>query len=208
MTKRKLRYVSNDTFNSFDTRKRNHFVNSLSGVKSANLIGTISPTNQTNLSIVSSAFHLGSSPALMGMIIRPDISPRHTLDNIRLEKYFTLNHVNEDIYEKAHQTSARYPREVSEFNSCGLTEQYLNDFRAPFVEEANIKLSMELVREVPIIENGTHLLISKILGVWLPDLALEEDGQINVLEAGTVCVTGLDCYHTLSKLQRLPYAKP
>ncbi|WP_372652221.1 flavin reductase family protein [Halobacteriovorax sp.] len=203
-----LIYVPNETFANFESRKRAHFVNSLSGVKSANLIGTISGDSQTNLSIVSSAFHLGASPALMGIIIRPDVSPRHTLDNIREEKFFTLNHVNEDIYQKAHQTSARYPREVSEFDACGLTEEYLEEFKAPFVKESNIKLSMELVREVPIIENGTHMLISKILGAWIPDSALESDGHISILDAGSVCVTGLDSYHSISKLERLPYAKP
>lgn len=208
MNENKLQYICQDTFNSFETRKRAHFVNSLSGVKSANLIGTISSDGQTNLSIVSSAFHLGASPALMGIIIRPDISPRHTLNNIREQKVFTLNHVNEEIYERAHQTSARYPRDVSEFEACGLTEQYLNEFKAPFVRESNIKLSMELVREVPIVENGTHMLISKINGVWLLDSILESDGHINILDAGTICVTGLDSYHSISKLQRLPYAKP
>jgi hypothetical protein len=56
------------------------FVNSLSGFKSASLIGTIDKNKQTNLAVFSSVFHLGSNPALMGFINRPDSVDRHTLE--------------------------------------------------------------------------------------------------------------------------------
>lgn len=200
--------ITKKEFNEFETRKRAKFINSLSGFKSANLIGTISQDGKTNLSIVSSVFHLGASPALLGMIIRPDISPRHTLDNIRSEKYFTLNHVNKEIYERAHQTSARYPREISEFDACGLSQEYLESFPAPFVKESSVKLSMKLVREVPIIENGTHMLISSIESVWIPESSMNEEGHIDIESINTICVSGLDSYHETKLLRRLPYAKP
>ena len=96
-----------------EKRYRAAFINSLSGFKSANLIGTRSIEAHTNLSIVSSAIHLGSDPALMGIIFRPDIVERHTLENIRSTGFFTMNHVGASFYDKAHQTSARYDRSVS-----------------------------------------------------------------------------------------------
>ena len=203
-----LKHISNSEFNIFDDRKRAHFVNSLSGVKSVNLVGTVSSEGNENLSVISSAFHLGATPALMGIIIRPDMSPRHTLNNIRENKYFTINHVNQEIYKRSHQTSARYPEDVSECEACGLTSQYLQNVKAPFVKESKIKLSMELVREVSISENGTHLLISKICGAWVPENCLEEDGHLNITKAGTLGVVGLDSYQSIQSLKRLPYAKP
>ena len=203
-----MKNITKKDFNQFEARKRAKLINSLTGFKSANLVGTFAEGGATNLSIVSSAFHLGASPALIGIIIRPDISPRHTLENIRSQKYFTLNHVSKEIYKNAHQTSARYPRELSEFDTCNLTEQYLESFPAPFVKESQIKLSMKLIREVPIVENGTHMLISSIESVWVPENLISEDGHIDIESAGTVCVSGLDSYHQTELLQRLPYAKP
>ncbi|ATH08705.1 flavin oxidoreductase [Halobacteriovorax marinus] len=200
--------ITEEDFINYEERKRASLINSLSGFKSANLLGTISSDKKTNLSIVSSTFHLGASPALMGIIIRPDISPRHTLENIRSEKFFTLNHVNEHIYKKAHQTSARYPREMSEFDSCNLTEEYLEEFHAPFVKESNIKVALKLIREIKIEENGTHFLISSVKSIWAPESALSEDGHINIENAQSICVSGLDSYHSTSIIERLPYAKP
>jgi len=46
-------------------------INSVTGIKPANLIGTINENGQTNLAIFSSIVHLGSDPALLGFIARP-----------------------------------------------------------------------------------------------------------------------------------------
>lgn len=199
--------LSHEEFSNFENRKRARFINSLTGFKSANLIGTKSSDGSTNLSIISSAFHLGADPALIGFIIRPDVSPRHTLDNLRQTKFCTLNHVGKSFYDQAHQTSARYPKEVSEFKACGLKEEFLNEFQAPYVFESKIKLGLELVREEKLPENGTHLIIAKITEVHLPEDCLHEDGNVDIEKAGSVCVSGLDRYHETGTLGRLSYAK-
>lgn len=203
-----MKYIEKSAFESFETRKRARFINSLSGFKSANLIGTKDSNQLTNLSIISSAVHLGASPALIGIIFRPDVTPRHTLANIRETKICTLNHINHQIIEQAHQTSARYPKETSEFKACNLTEQYLNDHPAPFVKESNIKMALKLIREIPIEENGTQFLIMSIEGVYLPEDILLEDGLVDIEMGQTVCVSGLDSYHLTDKKGRLSYAKP
>ena len=41
-----------------DSRERVHLINSLGGFKSVSLIGTKSPSGNTNLSIFSSIFHI------------------------------------------------------------------------------------------------------------------------------------------------------
>ena len=74
-------FTTND-FDKMEKRYRAKFINSLSGVKSANLIGTKSTEGKSNLSIVSSAVHIGSDPALMAFIFRPASVPRHTFENI------------------------------------------------------------------------------------------------------------------------------
>ena len=44
---------------------RLNLINSITGIKPANLIGTISKDGHTNLAIFSSVIHLGSNPALI-----------------------------------------------------------------------------------------------------------------------------------------------
>ena len=51
--------------------KRLNIVNSITGIKPANLIGTISKNKISNVAIFSSVVHLGSNPALIGVIVRP-----------------------------------------------------------------------------------------------------------------------------------------
>ena len=96
---------------------RINLINSCSGYKAANLIGTVSDKGDKNLAIFSSIVHLGSNPPLLGFFLRPtEIVPRHTYLNIKENSYYTINSVQEKFADKAHHTSAKYDRNISEFN--------------------------------------------------------------------------------------------
>lgn len=189
-------------------RERARFINSLSGFKSANLVGTADPLGQTNLAIVSSVIHLGANPPLMGMIIRPHKTSRHTLENIEATHCYTLNQVSGDIYQQAHQTSARYARTESEFSECGLTPEYIAGFSAPAVAESRLQIGLNLCETLPIKQNGTVLVIGEIQWVQTPEWAVKNDGYVDIEALGSVAISGLDGYHTTTKLARLSYAKP
>lgn len=190
-----------------ETRYRANLINSLSGFKSANLVGTINSEGLTNLAIFSSAVHIGANPPLMSIISRPDSVPRHTLENIVTSEKFTINHVNEAIFRQAHQTSARY-KNISEFEATQLTPEFLNDFEAPFVKEAHIKIGLSLADIIPIKINNTKMIIGKVEWIYLPENSIEKDGKINLETAGTIAISGLDTYHKTQQIERLPYAKP
>ena len=104
-----MKYTKQD-IKEMDQRYRAHFINSLSGFKSANLVGTRGLNGLDNLCIVSSVVHLGADPALLAFINRPHTVERHTLENIIETGCYTLNQVNQSIYPKAHHTAARYER--------------------------------------------------------------------------------------------------
>ena len=195
------------SINALDTRTRAHFINSLSGFKSANLIGTQDQQGNTNLAIVSSVVHLGANPPLVAMIMRPHTVPRHTFENIKQTGVYTINQVNQSIFKQAHQTSARYDKHESEFEHTGLTTEYLSGFTAPFVKESRLKYSVKLAEHQHLAINGTELLIGEIIDVYVDDNAVAEDGFIDLQALDTVAVTGLDSYHSTHKLARLPYAK-
>ena len=202
-----MKILSSD-LNQMETRYRATLINSLSGVKSANLVGTVDGKKNENLSIVSSCFHLGANPALMGLIFRPAEVERHTFENIMEMKFFTLNHVNQTIIEKAHQTSARYPKEISEFKATGLQSVYLDQFKAPFVKEANIKIGLQLVQNIHLEVNKTEFVIGEIKFIELPEKILMPDGFVDIVTAESIGVTGLDSYHRLFPGDRYSYAKP
>ncbi|NOU50112.1 flavin reductase [Pseudoalteromonas sp. JBTF-M23] len=194
---------------NLDKQTRVHFINSLSGFKSANLIGSVDNQGQENLAIVSSVFHLGAHPPLVGMIIRPHSVPRHTLENILQTGHYTINHINADIVEKAHQTSARYNKDVSEFTAVGLTPHYNANCIAPFVKESKLKMALALRSTQTIELNQTELVIGEITDVYLEDdKAYCQDGFLDLEKLNTVAISGLDRYHTTSGLTRLSYAKP
>lgn len=203
-----LHYYSLKDIKNFESRFRGNFVNSLSGFKSANLVGTIDENKNTNLAIVSSATHVGAEPALISILFRPDVSSRHSLENIRQSKICTLNQVNAHIIEKSHQTSARFAKEVSEFDACGLTAEYLEGCAAPYVKESKIKMALKLEEEIFLKVNKTHFLIFSIQGVHLNKNIIHTDGYLDIEKAETICVSGLDSYHQTKKRGRLSYAKP
>ena len=79
--------------NTWPSRKRARTVNSLSGFKSATLVGTSTPHGVHNLSVVSSVVHLGSNPAQMGMVLRPPGVDAHTYKNLKATGQCTFNHM-------------------------------------------------------------------------------------------------------------------
>jgi flavin reductase (DIM6/NTAB) family NADH-FMN oxidoreductase RutF len=200
--------IDSDDLRAMDSRKRAAFVNSLSGFKSANLVGTVDLNGNTNLAIMTSVVHLGSHPPLLALIVRPGGEERHTLANILATGCYSLNHVTAPLVESAHQTAARYPREVSEFEATGLTPQWQPGFAAPLVAQARLKLGLELREHQVLRINGTHLVIGEIVLVDVPEHSLAADGAVDLAAAGTVAISGLDSYHEPKIITRMAYAKP
>lgn len=200
--------ITNENILAFEKLYRTNFVNSLSGFKSANLIGTISKNGKTNLAIFSSVIHVGANPPLIGFLMRPVYVERHTYTNIKDTGYFTINHINKEIYKQAHQTSARYDKDVSEFDACGLTPEYSEIIRAPYVRESKIKIGLKFVEEQEIKFNGTVFIVGEIVELILPEEIISKDGYVDIEKAGTIAISGLDSYHEMKRITRLSYAKP
>jgi flavin reductase (DIM6/NTAB) family NADH-FMN oxidoreductase RutF len=188
--------------------ERVFFINSLSGFKSANLVGTANEARHTNLAIVSSVVHLGANPPLLAMVMRPGSDLRGTLKNILDTGVYTLNHVNVDIHQQAHQTSARYAENLSEFDEVGLSAQWENGFNAPFVQESRIKIGMEFRERHTLAINGTEFIIGEVVSIEMPDDVIAEDGFVSLEKAGTLAISSLDTYHSTQTLASLSYAKP
>jgi flavin reductase (DIM6/NTAB) family NADH-FMN oxidoreductase RutF len=202
-----MKYISITDIENQDKLYRINLINSITGYKPANLIGTIAGNNQTNLAVISSVVHLGSTPPYIGFFSRPDSVPRHTIENIRETGYFTINHIHSPFIEQAHQTSANYSRNISEFKECGFDEEYLYDFKAPFVKQSQIKIGLSFVEENYIKANGVVLVVGKIEFILLPENILQPNGSIDLTAVDDVCITGVDTYNKVFPITTFPYAR-
>ena len=200
-----MRTITADDIHAMDKLVRVQFATSLPGPKPICLIGTVNAAGQTNLAPFSSVVHLGSNPALLGMISRPDVVERHTLANILETKVYTINHVNVGMVDAAHQCSARYPREVSEFSATGLQEHWEDSFAAPFVKESRLRIGMVLEDVLDIAANGTQMIIGRVSLVQTECMA--DDGSLDLCAMQSVASTALDTYFGITPLARFAYAK-
>ena len=203
-----VKHITHEQIMNMEKQKRVHFANSLGGFKSVGLIGTQNNKNQTNLAIVDSILHIGSNPPLFGMVFRPGVVARHTLENILETGFYTINHINEKIHKQAHQTSAKYDRDCSEFDVTGLTPEYKNNFFAPFVKESKVQLAMEFKEKITLSINNTVLIIGEVKDVYFPEDCLQKDGFLDIEKAESITCSGLDSYHNTTQVSRLSYAKP
>ena len=192
---------------SMERRFRATFLNSLAGSRQAALLGTISPSGTTNLAIFNSLVHVGADPPLWGLLFRPDTVPRHSLANIEATGSFSLNYIPVGRIRDAHQTSAKYPSDISEFEACGFTPGFRPGFAAPVVEESPVRIILEPHEKIPISSNGTIFLIGKIMRIE-SDVPCSDDGFSELSSAGIASAQGLDAYLETRLISRLPYARP
>ena len=189
--------------------KRLNIINSITGIKPANLISTIDERNRHNLAIFSSVVHLGSNPALIGFILRPQQKiRRHTYENILENGYYTINHLPNHKTLEGHYTSAKFDKETSEYDVCHFTPEFQHEFPVPYVKESFLKMGLKHVDSIPIKYNGTVMIVGKILQVYVAKSSLSEEGYINLEEAKSVGISGLNTYYDLKKIDSYPYARP
>lgn len=200
-------------FSSEDIAKQHHLyrinlINSCSGFKSANLIGSISKNGLENLAIFSSVTHFGSNPPMLGFVLRPTTVLRNTYENLKERGTYTINHISENSIAEAHHTSAKYAKDISEFDVTDLQKEYKNDFPAPFVKGAPVQMAMKFLEEYHIKANDTLLVLGSIEALFVQENLLEKDGFINLSKGNVVTINGLDGYAKPSLLDRFEYQRP
>jgi len=186
---------------------RLNLINSITGIKPANLIGTRSAANEDNLAIFSSLVNLGSNPAQLGFIVRPETDvPRNTFENIIETGFYTINHVSESFIKKAHFTSAKLDKGISEFDVMNIGREFSNGFHAPFVKESAVKIGMKY-QESFSLRNGCTFVVGSVELIILPDEAINEYGQLDLTHYGCAGLSGLNTYYGFQKLASFPYVR-
>jgi len=114
-----------------------------------------------------------AKPAVVGIGIGTNRygQKKDTCRNIEFSKEFVINIVDENLAEAMNQTSAPYPREVSEFKEVKLTSVKADLVKAPMVLESPINMECRVLQviefgEFPSIQN---FFIGEVLRVHIKD---------------------------------------
>lgn len=203
-----MKHFSQNEMGQLEHLYKINLINSCSGFKSANLIGSKSIDGISNVAVFSSVTHFGSSPAILGFLIRPATVPRNTYANIRETGFYTINHIHSEIIEDAHHTSAKYDRNISEFDMTDLREEFKEHYEVPFVKGAPVQIGMRYLEEYRIKANGTIMLIGEMMDIFIKDDLLNADGFIDLSKGNVAAINGLDAYVVPEFHKRMLYQRP
>ena len=203
-----MKHISKAVISEMEKIERLNLINSCTGYKSANLIATKSVDGIANVAIFSSITHLGSNPAMIGFIVRPNTVPRDTYKNIKETGFFTVNHITQKNIADAHHTSANYDSDISEFNKTDFEAEYKNDLEIPFVKDSPVQLYCKYLNEYHIKENDTIHIIATIEHLFFNENIQHKDGWLQLDKANVVTINGLDGYCLPKLIDRFQYARP
>ena len=203
-----MRYLTKKDFNKMEKTFRINLINSCTGYKSANLIGSKSESGIENLAVFSSVTHLGSNPAILGYMLRPTTIPRNTYKNIKETGFFTVNHITENIIEDAHHTSAKYHEDISEFDKTKLIPEYKDKWIAPYVKGSPVQIGCKYLNDYLIKENGTILVVAAMEALYFNDELITEDGWLRLDKENVVTFNGCDGYALPKLINRFEFQRP
>ncbi len=194
---------------NWDNKKRLNLINSIGGVKPANLIGTISKSGNSNLAIFFSILHVQSHPAQLAFLLRPtDEHRRDSWENIKETDVFTVNAITTNLAERAHYTSAKFPKELTEFDLCKIKSYYSPNFLAPYVAESPIKIGCRYEEHHYLKSSRTTLIVGNIEEIIIEEYFIDPRGYIAFDKMNLVGIGGLNSYYNLEKFSEFPFARP
>ena len=201
-------FLDSEDIKKLEKTKRLKLINSITGVKPANLIGTKNKGGISNLAIFSSVVHLGSKPPLLAFVTRTskDVN-RNTLNNILETKYYTINQIQKEFVKNAHYTSAKFNENISEFEMCKIEEENIDNFFAPFVKKSNLKIGMKLKEMIPIKSNDSTLVVGQVMKIIIDKSFLKNDFMFDLEKSGSIAIGGLNEYFTIKNLDHFPYVR-
>ena len=198
-----MKFTAND-IKKLDKVYRLNLINSITGIKPANLIATRSKQGVDNVAIFSSVVHLGSNPAMIGFVMRPQSKTNtDTYQNILDTKFYTINHITQKIYKKAHMTSAK--TDISEFDILSIDKEN-SDFKVPFIKGSPVQIGMKLLKTIDL-PNKCIFIIGEPEIILIHDKIITSEGKINLSSGDIVGISGLDGYYNLNYLDSLEYVR-
>lgn len=142
-------------------------------------VGTRSPTGVDNLAPFSYFMGVSARPMLMAFSVARagKGKVKDTALNVLSTRALTISVVSEDLLDPMHQSSSRFPPEVSEFAEVGLTPVPGDVVAAPRPAEAPVSLECTLHTAMDL--ESVHLFIAEVQHIHVRDDLLREDGTVD-----------------------------
>jgi len=197
-----MHYSLSDIQN-WNDQYRNNLIHALSGYHGVFLLAAKGADGHASLLLIDSVVNLGASQ--IGFVI-----PQQTtavIDQLRKTKCCTINHVHKSFLKNAHYANVALASGAPVFETCNLVERYEDGFQAPFVGESKVAFGLELTNELVVPGTDAVLFSGAVKSVYIDDVVIETDGQIDLETAHDVCVTGTTQYSTVSKFRKMETAE-
>lgn len=162
------------TGNGVSKLKVTPLVHAILGPRPVVLVGSRSKEGIDNLAIFNTLNPLGTNPPLYSLLIRPLDRVRDTFSNILDGGKWTCNAIPPEMMDRAHASAEHFPSDISEFESLGIEKENKVGIREPFVQDSPVQMWMQFLRKLEIPENGTHLLIGRLRGLWIDEHWVKE----------------------------------
>jgi flavin reductase (DIM6/NTAB) family NADH-FMN oxidoreductase RutF len=123
---------------------------------------------------------------------------KDSLANIEQNEEFVVNIVVEDIVESMNMTATEYPRDVSEFDTAGLTAIESNLIKPPRLKESPVNIECKLERIITLGDDSDPhaLVIGEVLLLHVDDTVISSEGinhknlkPVGLLGGNSYCTT-------------------
>ena len=158
-------------------------------------VSTVDEAGRANLAPFSYFQAVCSRPPtiVLGISWLADGRPKDTLANALATGELTINHVSEPLAEVMNQSSAGYPRGVSEWQACGVEPAPARVVRPDRVAAARGGLECRLVHAIPLghTRRGTPsstLVVAEVVHVWVAQGLIQRDerGRLLPIDPGAL----------------------
>jgi hypothetical protein len=68
-------------------------------------------------------------------------------------------------------------------------------------------MGLRFVEEIPIVSNGTTLMVGQVEHIIMPDETMNDNGHLDLGALDVAGISGLNTYYSLTKKDRFPYVR-
>tara|TARA_Y100000768_G_C23982801_1_gene686880 strand:+ start:1969 stop:2577 length:609 start_codon:yes stop_codon:yes gene_type:complete len=198
--------INKKDINRLDKSYKINLINSIVGAKSANLVSSLSRQGVDNIAVFSSVIHLGSTPPLVGFIIRPqETRITDTYRNIKYLKRYGISSISSKMIAKSHLTSKKTESAESEYELFNIEKDYIDNFPVPFAKESQIKIGLKFIEEKFIV-NKCRLIVGEVEIVKI-NSSITKNGNLNFEKDDGITITGISTYNKIKDPIEMPYVK-
>jgi flavin reductase (DIM6/NTAB) family NADH-FMN oxidoreductase RutF len=194
--------------------ERQSYLNASIAPRPICLASTIDAAGQVNLSPFSFFNLFSTTPPIL--IFSPsrrvrDNTTKHTWNNVQEVPEVVINIVDYPMVQQVSLSSCDYPKEISEFQKSGFTEEPATLIRPPMVKESKVRIECRVLdtRILGDQPGSGNLVICEALRMHIDDTILDNDtGRIDQRRFPLVARLGEDWYCTVDPANLFRVEKP